>query len=85
MMTTLKLEVKLGQLLGNFPHLMKAMEKSLMKIKTNQVMDVCKVSTIKAENFDEAIPIVQVQVGKFEIRDVLLDRRYGVNVISKSL
>ncbi len=48
-------------------------------------MDVCKVSTIKAENFDEAIPIVQVQVGKFEIRDVLLDRRYGVNVISKSL
>jgi N-acetylmuramic acid 6-phosphate (MurNAc-6-P) etherase len=85
MMTTLKLKVKLGQLFGNFPHLMKVMEKSLMKIKTNQVMDACKISIIKAEDFDEAILVVQVRVGKFKIRDVLLDRGSGVNVISKSL
>jgi hypothetical protein len=85
MMMTLKLEVKLAQLLKKFPHLMKVMEKSLMQIKTNQVMDVCKFNTIKVEDFDEAIPIVQVQVGMFEIRDVLLDRRFGVNVISNSL
>ncbi len=32
-----------------------------MKTKTNQVMDVCKVNTIKAEDFDEALPIVKVQ------------------------
>jgi hypothetical protein len=39
---------------------MKMMEKSLMKTKTNQVTDVCKVNTIKAEDFDEAILVVQV-------------------------
>jgi hypothetical protein len=39
---------------------MKMMEKSLMKMKTNQVTDVSKFSTIKAEYFDEAILVVQV-------------------------
>ncbi len=52
------------------------MEKSLMKMKTNQVTDVSKFSTIKAEYFDEAILVVQVWVGKFEIRDVLLDGEF---------
>jgi hypothetical protein len=85
MMMTLKLEVKLGQLLRICPQLMKMMEKSLMKMKTNQVTNVCKVNTVKVEDFDEAIPIVQVRVGKFEIKDVLLDGRSDVNIISKSL
>jgi hypothetical protein len=31
-----------------------------MKIKSNQVMDVCNVSIVKAEDFDEAIPVVQI-------------------------
>ncbi len=56
-----------------------------MKMKTNRVTDVCKVSTIKAKDFDEAITIVQVRVGKFEVGDVLLDGGFGVNIISKSL
>jgi hypothetical protein len=60
MMMTLKLGVKLGQLLRICPQLMKMMEKSLMKMKPNQVMDVCKVNTVKAKDFDEAIPVVQV-------------------------
>jgi hypothetical protein len=85
MMMTLKLEVKLGQLLRICPHLMKMMEKSLTKIKTNQVMNVCKVSPVKVKDFDEAIPVVQVRVGKFEIRNVLLDGRFGVNIILESL
>jgi hypothetical protein len=85
MMMTLKLQVKLGQLLRNFPRLMKMMEKFLMKMKTNQVMNVCKVNTIKVEDFDEAILVVQVQVGTFEIKDVLLDGGSGVNIILKSL
>jgi hypothetical protein len=45
-------------------------------------MDVCKVNTIKVEDFDEAF---QVQVGKFEVRDVLLDRGSSVNIILESL
>ncbi len=81
----LKLEVKLGQLFFLNPQLMKMIEKSLMKMKKNQVIDVCKVSQLKVEDFDEAMPIVQVQIGKFEVRDVLLDGRSGVNIISKSL
>jgi MarR-like DNA-binding transcriptional regulator SgrR of sgrS sRNA len=85
MMMTLKLEVKLGQLLIIFPHLMKVMEKSLMKIKTNQVMDVCKVNIVKVKDFDEVVLVVQVQVRKFEIKNVLLDRGSSVNVTSKSL
>jgi hypothetical protein len=34
------------------------MEKFLMKIKTNQVMDVCKSNIVKAEEFDETILVV---------------------------
>ncbi len=77
MMMTLKLEIKLGQLLK--------ICRQLMKMKTNQVMDVCKVTTIEVEDFDEAIPVVQVQVGNFEVRDVLLDRGSSVNIILESL
>jgi len=47
-------------------------------------VDVCKVTT-KVEDFDEAMPIVQVWEGKFEVRDVLLDGGSNVNIISKSL
>ncbi len=36
-----------------------------MKMKTNQMMDVCKVSIVKVEDFDEVIPVVQVQISKF--------------------
>jgi hypothetical protein len=85
MMMTLKLKIKLGQLLKICPHLMKMMEKSLMKMKTNQMTDVCKISIVKAKDFDEPIPIVQVRIDKFEIRDVLLDGGSGVNIVSKSL
>jgi hypothetical protein len=60
MVTTLKLEVKLGQLLINFPQLMKMMQKFLLNIKTNQVTNVCKVNIVNAKDFDEVIPIIQV-------------------------
>ncbi len=46
--------------------------------------DVCKITT-KVEDFDELMPIVQIWVGKFEIRVVLLDGGSSVNIISKSL
>ncbi len=32
-----------------------------------QIANVCKVMTMKIENFDEAMPVVQVCVGKFGI------------------
>jgi hypothetical protein len=85
MMMTLKLEVKLGQLFVKNPQLMKTMENFLMKMKTNQVTDVCKVNIVKAKDFDEAIPIVQVRVGKFEVRNVLLDGGSSVNIILENL
>jgi len=37
------------------------------------VVDVYKVIWIKIEDFDEAMLIVQVWVGKFGMRDVILD------------
>jgi hypothetical protein len=37
---------------------------------------------MKIEDFDEALLVVQVQVGKFKIQNVLLDKGYGVNIIS---
>jgi hypothetical protein len=58
MMMTLKLEIKLGQFIRICPQLMKMMEKSLMRMKTNQVIDVCNVNIVKVEDFDEAIPVV---------------------------
>jgi hypothetical protein len=50
-------------------------------MKEDQVVDVCKVTT-NVEDFDEAMSIVQVWVGKFEVRDVLLDGGSNVNIIS---
>jgi hypothetical protein len=49
-------------------------------MKEDQVVDVCKIIT-KVENFDEVMPIVQVWVGKFEVRDMLLDGGSIVNII----
>jgi hypothetical protein len=46
-----------------------------------QIVDVCKITTTKIEDFDEAIFFVQVRVGKFGVRDVLLDDGSSVNII----
>jgi len=61
------------------------MTKSLLKMEEVQIADVCKITTIKIEDFDEAISVVQVCVGKFGVRDVLLDDTSNVNIIFKSL
>ncbi len=60
------------------------MKKSLIKMKELQVVDVYKVTT-KIEDFDEAMPIVQVWVEKLGVRDVLPNGRFGVNTIFESL
>jgi hypothetical protein len=36
------------------------MEKYLLKIKERQMIDVCKVTTIKIKNVNEAMLVVQV-------------------------
>jgi hypothetical protein len=61
------------------------MTKSLLKMEEVQIANVCKITTIKIEDFDEAISVVQVYVGNFGVRDVLLDNRSNVNIIFKSL
>jgi len=63
-----KLDMKLGQLMRICPQLRGMVEKSLIKMKEDQVADVYKVTT-KVEDFDEAMPFVQIWVGKFEVRD----------------
>jgi hypothetical protein len=79
------IEVKLGQLLEICPRLKEMITKSLLKIKEAHITDVSKVTTIKIEDFDEAIQVVQVRVGKFGIRAALLDDESSVNIISKNL
>jgi hypothetical protein len=61
MMMNLKLKVKLGQLLRIFPQLKLIMEKYFLKIKEPQIIDVCKVTTIKIKNFDEAVPMFKFE------------------------
>lgn len=80
----LKLEVKLGQLMRICPQLRGMVEKSSIKMKEDQAVDDCKVAT-KVKDFDEAMPVVQVRVRKFEVKDVLLKVGSKVNIISKSL
>ncbi len=80
-----KIEVKLGQLLKICPKLREMMTKSLLKMGETQIVDVYKVTTTTIEDFDEAIPIVQVHIGKFRVKDVLLNSGSNMNIISKSL
>ncbi len=49
-----KIEVKLGQLLKLSFQLKKMMTKSLLKMEEARIVDVCKVTTTKMEDFVEA-------------------------------
>jgi FtsZ-interacting cell division protein YlmF len=80
-----KIKVKLGQLLEICPQLRKMMTKSLLKMGEVQIANVYKVTTTKLEDFDETILVVQVHIGKFEMRDILLDGRSDANIIFESL
>jgi hypothetical protein len=77
--------MKLGKLLEICPHLREMMTKSLLKMEEAQIVDVCKITATKIEDFDEAMLVVQVRVGKFGVRNVLLDDEPSVNIISESL
>jgi hypothetical protein len=41
-------------------------QKSLLKMKEAQAVNVCILTTTKVEDFDEAMLIVQVRVGSVE-------------------
>jgi hypothetical protein len=77
-----KIEMKLGQLLEICHQLKKMMTISLLKMEEVLIANICKVTTTEIKDFDEAILVVQIHVGKFGIRDVLLDGGLGVNIIS---
>jgi hypothetical protein len=79
------MEVKLRKLLQLCPQLRRLLEISLARIKGKGVANVCKVTTVKVEDFDEAMHVVQVKIGKLGVKDVLLDGKFGVNIISKEL
>jgi hypothetical protein len=79
------IEVKLRQLRKICPQLGEMMTESLLKMGEARIVDVYKVTTIIVEDFDETILLVQVRIGKFRVKDVLLDNGSSVNIISKSL
>ncbi len=54
-------------------------------MKEPRVIDVCKVTTMTIIFFDETMLVVQVQVGKFGIWDVLSDGGSDVNIILENL
>ncbi len=63
----LKLEVKLGQLLRISPQLKLIMDNYLLQMKEPQVTNVCKITTMKIEDFDDIVLVIQVRVGKFGV------------------
>ncbi len=63
----LKLEVKLGQLLRICPQLKLIMDNYLLQMKEPQVTNVCKITIMKIEDFDEVVLVIQVRVGKFGV------------------
>jgi hypothetical protein len=81
----LKMEVKLGKLLQLCPQLYKLLEIFLAKIKGKEVVDVCKITISKAEDFNKATHVIQVRVGKLGVKDVVLDGGFIINIISKEL
>jgi hypothetical protein len=54
-------------------------------MEEDHIANVCKVTTTKIEDFDEAILVIQVRVGKLGVRDVFLNGGSSVNIIFKSL
>jgi hypothetical protein len=59
------------------------LEIPLTRTKGRDVTNVCKVTTTKVEDFDEAMPIIQIRIRKLGVKDVLLDGGLRVNIISK--
>jgi hypothetical protein len=43
------------------------MENYLLQMKEPQVTNVCKITIMKVEDFDEVVLVIQVRVGKFGI------------------
>ncbi len=54
-------------------------------IKMQGTPNFYKVTIAKIEDFDLAMLIIQVWIGKFGVSDVLLDGGSSVNIISNSL
>ncbi len=79
------MEVKLGKLLQLCPQLRKLLEIYLAKIKGKEVVDVCRVTTLKVEDFDKPTLVVQVGIRKLGMKDVLLDGGSRVNIIFEVL
>jgi hypothetical protein len=46
-------------------------------------MNACKVTTTKEKDFDENMLVVQIQIQKYGMRNVLLDGGFGMNIASK--
>jgi hypothetical protein len=45
------------------------------------VANAYKVITTKAKDFDKAMPVVEVRVGRLGVKDLLLDGQSKINII----
>jgi hypothetical protein len=57
----------------------------LAKIKGREVVDVCKVTISKAKDFNKAMHVVQVGVGKLGVKDVVLDGGFRLTSSPRNL
>lgn len=68
-----------------FPQMKRPLENHLVKMKFGSIMNACKVTTTKEKDFDENMLVVQIQIQKYGMRNVLLDGGFGMNIASKGL
>jgi hypothetical protein len=54
-------------------------------MKFRSIINACKVTTTKEKYFDENMLVVQIQIEKYGMRNVLLDGGFGMNIASKAL
>lgn len=57
------------------------MEISLIKIKRQGIVDICKVNIAKVDDLDVAMLVIQVWIGRVNVSNVLLDGGFRVHVI----
>jgi hypothetical protein len=58
--TIMDLKIEVGKLLNICPQLRKMMEISLIKIKRQGIVDICKVNIAKVDDLDVAMLVIQV-------------------------
>ncbi len=81
----LKIWNEVGTTFKVMPTIKKDDRENIIKMQGTPIANFYKVTIEKIEDFDLAMLLIQLWIGKFGMRDVLLDGGSGVNIFSKSL